>query len=532
MRKFNKINEAEVQGSEVQTGDKKSTGGLVNINQGPKEVLAVITDFKEPAPGGAKSENIVKPEIQKILAAGTTDTAGSKDEVTKVITTNAKCGDMFPTQMQIGTGASLDDQILSKFGNLDAALAGLKAPTKMNSDGGSSPVLCFKGGDGRIWILDGHHRWSQAYATSPECQMVIALLQAPGVTEPKAALALCHEIIAVIYGKSPTKSFKGENLLTLSGDKVAEYIKNQWSKGDEEYQFEGSGGKRKISEGKAECLAKLKAAGLIKEGTEEEAIELYRKNCELLINKSKKALSDIEGGYSRNYMPQPGEAGDKTGMTTTPAKAAAGEINYLNPVKADVKDNVQVQAESRIIKTYEKFINLHKSSKTFDNYQPTNEGFGFGLALIAGVFGAIFAPSIYREAKNFWSKNVIGSRYKETGKVEKVLCEFDERNISPAVSSLTPTERETGKVEIPVKEYKDIFGNLCYGWDHTQAGQGEKPEMFTAMYRAEDLPILKEWLADGKRYEGKGRNLEIKPIDLIYVGDIRYVSTGGTPIGL
>ena len=116
MRKFNKINEAEVQGSEVQTGDKKSTGGLVNINQGPKEVLAVITDFKEPAPGGAKSENIVKPEIRKILAAGATDTAGSKDEVTKVITTNAKCGDMFPTQMQIGTGASLDDQILSKFG--------------------------------------------------------------------------------------------------------------------------------------------------------------------------------------------------------------------------------------------------------------------------------------------------------------------------------------------------------------------------------------------------------------------------------
>ena len=353
MRKFNKINEAEVQGSEVQTGDKKSTGGLVNINQGPKEVLAVITDFKEPAPGGAKSENIVKPEIRKILNAGTTDTAGSKDEVTNVITTNAKCGDMFPTQMQIGTGASLDDQILSKFGNLDAALAGLKAPTKMNSDGGSSPVLCFKGGDGKIWILDGHHRWSQAYATSPECQMEIALLQAPGVTEPKAALALCHKIIAVIYGKSPTKSFKGENLLTLSGDKVAEYIKVKWSKGDEEYQFEGSGGKRKISEGKAECLAKLKAAGLIKEGTEEEAIELYRKNSELLITNSKKALSAIEGGYSRNYMPQPGEAGDTTGMTTTPAKAASGEINYLSPVKGDVK-------ESRVIKTYEKFIQKYK----------------------------------------------------------------------------------------------------------------------------------------------------------------------------
>jgi len=523
MRKFNKINEAEVQGSVVQAGDKKSTGGLVNINQGPKDVLTAITDFKEPAEGGAKSENIVKPEIRKILSAGATDTAGSKDEVIKVITTNAKCKDMFPTQKQIGTGASLDDQIISKFGNLDAALAGLKGPTKMNSDGGSSPVLCFKGGDGKIWILDGHHRWSQAYATSPECQMVIALLQAPGVTEPKAALALCHEIIAVIYGKSPTKSFKGENLLTLSGDKVAEYIKVKWSKGDEEYQFSKEA-KRKISEGKAECLAKLKAAGLIKEGTEEEAIELYRKNCELLINNSKKALSAIEGGYSRNYMPQPGEAGDTTGMTTTPAKAATGEINYLNPVKSDVK-------ESRIIKTYEKFVNLHKSSKTFDNYQPTNEG--IGLALIAGVFGAIFAPGIYREAKNFWSKNVIGSKYKETGNVEKVICQFERETISPAVKSLTISERETGKVEIPLKEYKDIFGNICYGYEHCQGSEsvGEKEEYYTAMYRVEDLPRLKEWLADGKRYAGKGTKLELKPLDLIYIGDVRNMSSSGTPIG-
>ena len=175
-----------------------------------------------------------------------------------------------------------------------------------------------------------------------------------------------------------------------------------------------------------------------------------------------------------------------------------------------------------------------KYIKTRETFQPTNEGFGFGLALIAGVFGAIFAPSIYREAKNFWSKNVIGSKYKETGNVEKVICQFDPETISPAVKSLTISERETGEVEISLKEYKDIFGNICYGYEHCQGSEsvGEKPEMFTAMYRSEDLSILKDWLSDGKRYEGKGKNLEIKPIDLIYVGDIRHVSSGGTPIGL
>jgi hypothetical protein len=173
-----------------------------------------------------------------------------------------------------------------------------------------------------------------------------------------------------------------------------------------------------------------------------------------------------------------------------------------------------------------------KHIKEFENYQPTNEG--FGLALIAGVFGAIFAPSIYREAKNFWSKNVVGSKYKETGNVEKVVCQFNTQAISPAVKSLTASERETGKVEIPLKEYKDIFGNICYGYDHAEGSEsvGEKEELYTAMYRLEDLPILKEWLVDGKRYEGKGRNLNVKPVDLIYIGDIRHVSSSGTPIGL
>ena len=173
-----------------------------------------------------------------------------------------------------------------------------------------------------------------------------------------------------------------------------------------------------------------------------------------------------------------------------------------------------------------------KTRETFNVNQSTNEG--FGLALIAGVFGAIFAPGIYREAKNFWSKNVVGSKYKETGNVEKVICQFDQETISPAVSSLTASERETGKVEIPLKEYKDIFGNICYGFKHTQGSEsvGEKEELYTAMYRSEDLPILKEWLADGKRYAGKGTKLELKPLDLIYVGDIRHVSSGGTPIGL
>ena len=171
-----------------------------------------------------------------------------------------------------------------------------------------------------------------------------------------------------------------------------------------------------------------------------------------------------------------------------------------------------------------------KHIKRFENHQPTNEV--LGLALIAGVFGAMFAPSIYREAKNFWSKNVIGSKYKETGNVQKVPCQFNTKLISPAVKSLTEDERYSGRVEITLKEYKDIFGNICYGYDHCEGSEsvGEKEAYYTAMYRSEELPRLKEWLSDGKRYEGKGTKLDLKPLDLIYIGDVRNMSSSGTPI--
>ena len=100
-----------------------------------------------------------------------------------------------------------------------------------------------------------------------------------------------------------------------------------------------------------------------------------------------------------------------------------------------------------------KYIKTHESFNV--NYEPTNEV--FGLALIAGAGLALFAPNIYREVKQFWSKHVIGEKYKETGNVEKAICKFDKKNISPSVSSLTSGERESGEVEIILKEYKDNY---------------------------------------------------------------------------
>lgn len=184
-------------------------------------------------------------------------------------------------------------------------------------------------------------------------------------------------------------------------------------------------------------------------------------------------------------------------------------------------------------------------SHVHQNSTKTNEV--LALALIAGVGAALFAPTVYREVKKFWSKNVIGDKYKETGTEEKVICIFNKKEISPAVSSLTKSERDTGRVEIGLKGYQDTLGNMYWGYDHGNAGydQGDlkapglrydqrtlfsAESVYTAMYKAEDLGTLKTWLADGKRYEGRGPELQITPVDLIWRSDIRNFSSSGTPI--
>lgn len=166
--------------------------------------------------------------------------------------------------------------------------------------------------------------------------------------------------------------------------------------------------------------------------------------------------------------------------------------------------------------------------KNFNSYKPVNEG--LGLALLAGVGLAMFAPALYDAGKKFWSKNVVGSKYTETGNKKQVVCKFDRDNVSYAVSSLTESERQSGQTTIELKEYKDMFGNIYYGYDHVISDEIGKGSLYTAMYKAEDWATLESWLADGKRYEGRGSKLEVNPVDLIWVDDVKNVNSSGTPI--
>ena len=281
-QKLKALREAD---EETQDQPKENSGGLINISAGPAAVLAAAAKIP-----------------QDVLKAGDTDGKPNDEKVT-IEKGSAKAGSLEPTQSEIGTGQSLDDQMTNKFNALDNALAG-----KNLGPSGGAPILTFN----NKYILDGHHRWSQFKATNPDAEVETANIVAPGVTDEKSALGLVHAILFALYGKSPTKPFEGENLFSLGKEGIKKYIMGKEVTDD--------------------VLQKLVKAGKIKEPKKELASEYWANN-----------LSDIKKGeFPRTVMPQTADAGDTfISKGQVPPDAEAGKVNYLNPKSSDVKESIQ-----------------------------------------------------------------------------------------------------------------------------------------------------------------------------------------------
>jgi hypothetical protein len=280
----------------------KDTEGLVDVNDGPGAVLQAAAGLDT-----------------SVLRAGLTDEGGPEDEAFEIVGDSVPARSLEPMQSQIGTGQSLNDQAGDKWGNLDRAIAG----GRLASASGEFPILVFGNK-----ILDGHHRWSQFITTNPDAVVDVARLEAPGVSDADGALGLAHFINFALFGQSPTKAFKGENVYGMDKEAI----------------------KTMALENMAETTPpKLQAAGLIDEATPEAAAEHFASN-----------LSGIAGPgeHSRTVMPQSADAGSPDGMTTTPAEVSAGMVNYLDPKQGDVQESVNTDGGQLIIERWRRLAGL------------------------------------------------------------------------------------------------------------------------------------------------------------------------------
>lgn len=79
-------------------------------------------------------------------------------------------------------------------------------------------------GGGGKFIIDGHHRWSQAYVTNPEVKL--AALDLSNIKNPMDGLKATQLGIAGNIGKVPTQSVQGSNLLTMGEAELKKYVTN------------------------------------------------------------------------------------------------------------------------------------------------------------------------------------------------------------------------------------------------------------------------------------------------------------------
>jgi len=86
-----------------------------------------------------------------------------------------------------------------------------------------APIIVFN----KKFIIDGHHRWSQLYATNKDATILAYNFTNPEIDNPLDALKLTQvAVIAAGASKLPYAVVEGRNLLKMDKPSLAEYIIN------------------------------------------------------------------------------------------------------------------------------------------------------------------------------------------------------------------------------------------------------------------------------------------------------------------
>jgi hypothetical protein len=86
----------------------------------------------------------------------------------------------------------------------------------------SNALLGAKTSDGNV-VLDGHHRWSQAFMLNPECSVNVVFANANELTADQTLKAV-HLAILAKTGQSKTKKASGGNLFDATEADVLQYF--------------------------------------------------------------------------------------------------------------------------------------------------------------------------------------------------------------------------------------------------------------------------------------------------------------------
>ena len=261
--------------------------------------------------------NISDPKIQAILMKGKED-GQPTDEVINLSDIDIPVQKLQPTQNEI----ALDKSLIYPLTDVKSA------------------EVCLKGGvvaiagkriitaDG-IYIVDGHHRWSQLYAMNKDVSIAATNMTSAVIKQPLDFLKVTQAAIAADLKKVPTASAKGSiNLITISEDQLKTFVKKTITK-DVMKVF--------VKYGKVKVKSN-KAADDLSNSNLEQAANYIWSNVQSMQSTSK----PVSGAPKRDSMPQTDDA------TKWQDIASSGDLNFTPPFKSKTTAPVAESAHNTI----------------------------------------------------------------------------------------------------------------------------------------------------------------------------------------
>jgi len=247
--------------------------------------------------------NISDPKIQAILMKGKED-GQPTDEVINLSDIDIPVQKLQPTQNEI----ALDKSLIYPLTDVKSAEVCLKGGAVAIA---GKRIITANG----IYIVDGHHRWSQLYAMNKDASIAATNMTSAIIKQPLDFLKVTQAAIAADLKKVPTASAKGSiNLITISEDQLKTFVKKTITK-DVMKVF--------VKYGKVKVKSNKDADNLSNSNLEQAANYIWS-NVQSMQSTSK----PVSGAPKRDSMPQTDDA------TKWQDIASSGDLNFTPPFKS------------------------------------------------------------------------------------------------------------------------------------------------------------------------------------------------------
>jgi hypothetical protein len=324
MKKYRKINEAEVQDTEQPSPEQKSQGvekDSVEVIMTKKNYIDSVKKLQEI------DKNLPDEKTKQWIEILNGDPKNDKVIISDPKAVPAKS--LLPTQNEIDFKQSLYFPLAKK-----APAFGKQANFSFEESPKNALLIAQIGG--KNYIIDGHHRWSGAYLVDIDCDMNCYIMS--GFESAEKALKATQLAIAKATAKKKEKfpyATTDPNSINLLNKEVTEdTFKNKVKETID-------GGSKK-----EEVISAFSKAGKAK--NQDEIADYLWKNV-LFMRENNPIQSPAP---VRIYMPQTAGNDKNDSVVLDPI------VDVINPLKkgeVNVKPNYSTM-ESHIIKTYEKFI--------------------------------------------------------------------------------------------------------------------------------------------------------------------------------